>query len=229
MTINMFIIIIPCLPATVLRKKEAKAWKCLERKKVYEARDDKTVYMELFLDKVLTPKGNTFSYTHYRSSDVVVVVPFIDDKTLVMIRQYRYPLNKLLLEFPAGHVEKGESPLTTAKRELREETGYNAKELAYVYAYHPSVSKSKQLVHVFIANSLARGKTDHDSTEDIDVEIVKISRLRKMIIKRKVENAGTLVAYLLCCSGIINVGNKKDKSRKPYAYTSIGQKRNQKR
>jgi ADP-ribose pyrophosphatase len=182
------------------KEEEKKGWKRLGRKKVFEARNGKTVYMELFQDTVQTPKGRTLSYTHYRSSDVVIVVPFLDKKTLVMIKQYRYPLGKVLLEFPAGHVEKGESPLATAKRELREETGYSAKRVEHVYDYHPSVSKSRQVVHVFFAAGLAGGKTDHDSTEDIDVEIVKIASLRDMIRKRKVENAGTLIAYLLCCS-----------------------------
>lgn len=180
----------------------AKGWKRTGRKKVFVARDGRTVYMELFQDTVRTPKGRTLSYTHYRSSDVVLIVPFLDKKTLVMIKQYRYPLDKVLLEFPAGHVEKGESPLATAKRELSEETGYSAKKIEQVYFYHPSVSKSRQVVHVFRATGLVRGATNHDSTEDISVKKVAASDLRGMIAKGKVENAGTLIAYLLCCSGI---------------------------
>lgn len=188
----------------------AKGWKRLSRKKVYEARDGKTVYMELFQDEVRTPKGKKLRYTHYSSSDVVVVVPFLDARRLVMIRQYRYPLDKVLLEFPAGHVEKGESPLDTARRELQEETGYSAKKIEHVYEYHPSVSKSRQTVHVFRATGLSDGKTNHDSTEDINVEIEKVSDLEKMIVDKKVENAGTLIAYLLCCTGM-KINNKRSK------------------
>jgi ADP-ribose pyrophosphatase YjhB (NUDIX family) len=66
-----------------------------------------------------------------------------------MIRQYRYPLRKVLLEFPAGHIEDGEEGEKTDKRELLEETGYIAKEIQHVYKYHPSVSKSRQLVHIY--------------------------------------------------------------------------------
>lgn len=179
-----------------------KGWERLDRKKVYEARDGKTVFMELFRDTVRTPKGRTLSYTHYRSSDVAIVVPFLDSRRLVMIKQYRYPLDKVMLEFPAGHVEKGEGPLATARRELKEETGYRAKRIERVYSYHPSVSKSRQTVHVFRAEGLSRGGTDHDSTEDIHVEIISVRELRDMIIQKKVENAGTLVSFLLCCTGL---------------------------
>jgi ADP-ribose pyrophosphatase len=123
-----------------------------------------------------------------------------------MIRQYRYPLEKVMLEFPAGHVEEGERPAETALRELAEETGYVAKKIEHVYSYHPSVSKSRQLVHVFRATGLADGgATNHDSTEDIDVELVSVAQLKRMIQNRQVENAGTLVAYLLCCSGAIGI------------------------
>lgn len=177
-------------------------WKRLDSKKVFEAKDGGTVFMELYQDTVMTPKGRTISYTHYLSSDVAVVVPFLDDKQLVMIRQYRYPLDKVMLEFPAGHIEKGEDPIATARRELKEETGFGAKKVKHVYAYHPSVSKSRQTVHVFRAEGLARGTTNHDATEDINVEIVDISDLKKMIEEGRVENAGTLIAYLLCCTGI---------------------------
>jgi ADP-ribose pyrophosphatase len=180
----------------------AKGWKRLSRKKVFEAKDGMTVYMELFQDRVRTPKGRTLRYTHYSSSDVVVVVPFLDSTHLVMIDQYRYPLDKMMLEFPAGHVEKSESPLDTARRELKEETGYTARRIEHVYDYHPSVSKSRQTVHVFKATGLADGVTDHDSTEDISVKVVRVRDLERMIARRKVENAGTLVAYLLCCTGM---------------------------
>lgn len=195
-----------------MRGKEKKTWKRLDRKKVFEARDRKTVYMILFQDIVQTPEGRTLFYTHYRASDVVIIVPFLDKETLVMIKQYRYPLNKVLLEFPAGHVEKGESPLQAAKRELREETGYRAKKVEHIYDYHPSVSKSQQVVHVFSAAGLASGGANRDSTEDIDMEIVTVKELESKIAEKRVENAGTLIAYLLCCSGIKNKCKQQEKS-----------------
>jgi len=180
-----------------------RSWECLESKKIFEATDGKTVYMDLYQDRVRTPKGNVMTYTRYRASDVVIVVPFLDSERLVMIRQYRYPIDKVLLEFPAGHVETGEDPKNTAARELEEETGYTAENIEYIYRYHPSVSRSRQTVHVFRATSLKeKGATRHDSGEDINMEVLTVNQLRQLIQKGEVECAGTLVSYLLCCSGL---------------------------
>jgi ADP-ribose pyrophosphatase len=117
-----------------------------------------------------------------------------------MIRQYRYHLRKVLLEFPAGHIENNEDPEKTATRELLEETGYHAREIEEAYTYNPSVNISKQLIHIFRGRNLVKGEYEHDSVEDIrKVEIVSVEELKRMIIARKVENAGTLIAYLICC------------------------------
>lgn len=100
---------------------------------------------------------------------------------------------------PAGHVEDGEDMMATAKRELLEETGYLASAIEHVYSYHPSVSNSRQLVHVFKATELSKDKLRHESTEVItDIEI--ICQLKNLIGEKKVENAGTLIAYLICCN-----------------------------
>lgn len=177
-----------------------KSWELQESKKILEAGDGKATFMELFQDRVKTSKGQIVTYTKYHASDVVIVVPFLTDGNLVMIRQYRYPLDKVLLEFPAGHVEGNEDPLETAKRELEEETGYSANKIQRIYRYHPSVSRSSQTVYVFRASGLIEGKTRHDGGEDISVEILSKEMLRQLIAEGSVESAGTLISFLLCCT-----------------------------
>lgn len=195
------------LPEISTRMKQD--WECLESREVFKATDGKAVYIELYQDKIRTPKGSVITYTKYHASDVVIVVPFLDRQKLLMIRQFRYPIGKVLLEFPAGHVENGEDPLATAKRELQEETGYSAKKVEYVYSYHPSVSRTRQSVHVFRATGLAKtSATKHDSGEQITTETITTAKLRQLIANRKVENAGTLIAYLLCCTKI-NSGKRR--------------------
>jgi ADP-ribose pyrophosphatase len=174
-------------------------WKTIQSNLIFE-----NPWIELYQDKVEIRTGKIMHYTWYKSSDVVVIVPFLNEDNIVMIRQYRYPLRKVLLEFPAGHIENGEEAKKTAKRELLEETGYLANEIQYVYTYHPSVSKSRQLVHIFRAKDLIEDKSNHDGTEDIiRLEVVSIEELKNMIKERRIQNAGTLIAYLICCTGIL--------------------------
>lgn len=175
----------------------ANNWKTLKNIRIYENQ-----WITLYQDKVqVTSSGKTIEYTWYKSPDVVVIVPFVDDNTLVMIKQFRYPLQKILLEFPAGHVEDGENMMATAKRELLEETGYFTNAIEHVYSYHPSVSKSRQLVHLFKATELTKDKPRYESTEVItNIEIKTIRQLKNLIKEKKVENAGTLIAYLICCN-----------------------------
>lgn len=175
-------------------------WKVIQRKLIFQ-----NPWIELHQDKVETRTGKVMDYTWYKSTDVAVIVPFLEKDNLVMIRQYRYPLGKVLLEFPAGHIERGEAAAKTAKRELLEETGYIANRIDYMYTYHPSVSKSSQLVYIFRACDLIEQRANHDGVEDIiRTEIISVEELENMIRERRIKSAGTLLAYLICCSGMFS-------------------------
>ena len=175
-------------------------WKVIQRELIFQ-----NPWIELHQDKVETRTGKVMDYTWYKSTDVAVIVPFLEKDNLVMIRQYRYPLGKVLLEFPAGHIEHGEAAANAAKRELLEETGYIAKSIDYMYTYHPSVSKSSQLVYIFRACDLIKEKANHDGGEEIiRTEIISVEELENMIRQRRIKSAGTLLAYLICCSGILS-------------------------
>jgi ADP-ribose diphosphatase len=175
-------------------------WKVIQRKLIFQ-----NPWIELHQDKVETRTGKVMDYTWYKSTDVAVIVPFLEKDNLVMIRQYRYPLEKVLLEFPAGHIEHGEAAANAAKRELLEETGYIADKIDYMYTYHPSVSKSSQLVYIFRARDLIEQRANHDGVEDIiRTEIISVEELENMIRERRIESAGTLLAFLICCSGMFS-------------------------
>ena len=175
-------------------------WKIIQKELIF-----RNPWIELYQDKVETRTGKVMDYTWYKSSDVAVIVPFVEkDNNLVMIRQYRYPLRKVLLEFPAGHIENGEDATKSAKRELLEETGYLLTK-STIYTYYPSVSKSRQLVYIFKATDPIEEKANHNGAEDIiRTEIVSVEELKHLIKQRRIESAGTLLAYLICCSGILS-------------------------
>ncbi len=172
-----------------------RGWKVLKSDHIFE-----NEWLSLFQDKIRMNNGKTMDYTWYKAPDVVVVVPFLDNSTLVMINQFRYPLQKVLLEFPAGHIETGETMHQSAKRELEEETGYTSNDIQYIYSYHPSISKTKQSVHVFKAKDLIEGKPRHDRTEDIrNIERMSIDKLAELVREKQIESAGTLIAFFICC------------------------------
>ena len=175
-------------------------WKVIQRELIFQ-----NPWIELHQDKVETRTGKVMDYTWYKSTDIAVIVPFLEKDNLVMIRHYRYPLGKVLLEFPAGHIEHGEAAANAAKRELLEETGYIANRIDHMYTYHPSVSKSSQLVYIFRACDLIEEKASHDGGEDIiRTEIISVEELENMIRQRRIKSAGTLLAFLICCSGMFS-------------------------
>ena len=83
-----------------------------------------------------------------------MIIPRLPDGKLLFERQYRYPLARVFIEFPAGKVDAGEDPLTTAKRELAEETGYVAARWAHLATMHPVISYSTEQIDIFIADEL---------------------------------------------------------------------------
>src|SRR5215813_10427951 len=141
----------------------ASDWKIIHSELLFQNR-----WMELHEDKVEVRPGKITHYTWYRTPDVAVIVPFIDKNALVRIRQYRHPLRKVLLEFPAGHMENNEDPKETATRELLEE----------VYTYSPSVNISKQLIHIFRGRNLVKGEYEQIVIVSRKLETSKLYRLR---------------------------------------------------
>ncbi len=110
-------------------------------------------WLKLHRDQVIDPKGKSGQYTFFEANDFVVIVAIKKTKFLI-VEQYRYPVDRVTLEFPAGGIEKNEEPLIAAQRELKEETGYTAKEWIYLGEFFELAGLSKQKGHLFIAKDL---------------------------------------------------------------------------
>jgi ADP-ribose pyrophosphatase len=126
----------------------------------------------------------------------VAIVPFIDSKRILLIRQFRYAAQGDLWEIPAGTLEKKELPLTCAKRELEEETGFKAKRWKYLTHFFPAPGISDEIMTLFSAHELSPGtkKLDHD--EWIEHHTVTLEKARRMIEKGVIRDAKTIVGIL---------------------------------
>lgn len=116
---------------------------------------------------------------------------------MVLVRQFRKPLERDILEIPAGKIEKNEDPMAAAIRELKEETGYTAKNMSFIGKMYPSVGYTTELIYLYLCTELTPGETDFDESEAIDIEEYDLEELYKMSLSGKIEDGKTLAAILL--------------------------------
>ncbi len=126
-----------------------------------------------------------------------VIVPVTEDNEVIMVRQYRKPAERVVLEVPAGKIDPGEEPLTTAIRELKEETGYTAENIRFLTKMYPSVGYSEEVLYLYLCQGLTPGEMDPDENEALDVEKISLDQLYSMIIHGEIEDAKTQVAILM--------------------------------
>lgn len=123
----------------------------------------------------------------------VTVVPILDDGRLVMERQYRYALQRVLLEFPAGKIDPGESMQVCAQRELLEETGYRAAEWARACPLHNACAYSSEMIEIWFARGLVAGPRQLDHGEHLDIVLMTEAELDDLCRRGVVTDAKTLI------------------------------------
>ncbi len=135
--------------------------------------DSATVFQGHFLhalrDTVRLPDGSSAVREYIKHPGAVMVIACLDDGRVVLERQYRYPLQRALLEFPAGKIDPGEDTFACARRELREETGYRAREWAKAGVLHPVLAYADEFIEIWFARGLSLGQRELDAGEFLDV------------------------------------------------------------
>ena len=140
--------------------------KVLSSQRVYDG------FLKIRRDELEWPNGHRMPYEVMEMRNVVIVLPILDDKRVVMLKQYRHPVGEVLHELPAGLVDAGERPQDAARRELMEETGYLAKTLRHLGSYAPIGGISTMWFHIFLATDLEDGTATPEASEDLELVLV---------------------------------------------------------
>lgn len=150
-------------------------------------------FLEVHKDEVLLPDGSAATREYIRHPGAVAVVPILDDGRLVLVRQYRYPVAKVLLEWPAGKRDDGESTLACAMRELQEETGYTAREWAYGGEIHNAAAYSSESIWIWFARGLVAGAQRLDHGEFVEPVVLGEAELEALAARDGLPDVKTLI------------------------------------
>ena len=155
------------------------------------------VYLGHFLDvrrdRIRLPNGDTAHREYIVHPGAVMVVPLLDDGRLVVERQFRHPLGRVVLEVPAGKLDVGELPMQCAIRELMEETGYRAHEWASAGILHNAVAYSTEGIEVWFARGLVAGERQLDVGEFLEVSTATLQELVDLARRGELTDAKTLI------------------------------------
>lgn len=156
--------------------------------------------LHAFRDSVKLPDGNTALREYVLHPGAVMVIPLVEDVggeiRVVLERQFRYPIGKVMIEFPAGKLDPGELPFACAQRELLEETGYTAQEWARAGLLHPLISYSTEFIDIWFARGLTLGKRQLDAGEFLDVFTASLPDLLQWCRDGRVTDGKTMTAAL---------------------------------
>jgi ADP-ribose pyrophosphatase len=147
----------------------------------------------LQVDHVKLPNGNTATREIVKHPGAVAVLALTDDKMLV-VEQYRKPLEKSQVEIPAGKLEPGEDPLEAAKRELEEETGYTCNTIRHICSFYTSPGFADEIMHLYVAENLVKSSMNLDEDEFLECEAITLEQAQQYIRKQRISDAKTITA-----------------------------------
>lgn len=153
--------------------------------------------ISLKVDTVEVPKKGYQKREIIEYPGAAGIVAITDENKVLLVRQYRKAVEKVLWEIPAGKLEQGESPKDCAIRELKEETGYSANNIKLIHKFYTSAGFSNQKIYVYLATDLEKGECNLDEDEFLELHEVDIKDVYEMIDKNDIEDAKTSIGLLL--------------------------------
>lgn len=167
--------------------------KTISSERIYEGK-----IINLKVDEVNLPNGRTSKRELIEHPGAVAILALTPEKKIIMVEQYRKALERSIIEVPAGKLEKGESPETTAMRELEEETGYTAESLQLIQSFSTSPGFADEVVHLFFAEGLRKSESGAVTDEDEFVELMEVTveEAEQMMLDNRIFDAKTAFAVL---------------------------------
>ncbi len=154
--------------------------------------------MHVRRDRVRLPDGSVATREYTVHPGAVMMIPVRDDGRLIVVRQYRYPLKRVFIEFPAGKLDEGEDALTTAKRELLEETGHTAQRWTHMGVIHPVISYSTEGIEMYLAEDLTHeAAANLDDGEFLEVRDMSVEEMLEHLDRGEITDAKTVTGLLL--------------------------------
>ena len=152
--------------------------------------------INLRVDTVELPNGGTSTREVVEHPGGVGVIPVNENREVLMVRQFRKPVDDVCLEIPAGKLNYGEDPYTCGVRELEEETGFKAKNIQSLGNFYTTPGFTNEVIHIYMATELYKGEVKLDEDEFVEVEAIPLDTLMDMVMRGEIRDAKSIIAIL---------------------------------
>jgi ADP-ribose pyrophosphatase len=161
---------------------------CIDSEQVYDGR-----LLKVWRDRVRLPDNSEAAREYIKHPGAVAILGILPDGRILLERQYRYPMQRVMLEFPAGKLEYGEDPLECAKRELLEETGYTANQWQHITTIHNAIAYSDERIELYLARGLTEGQAQLDHGEFLETITASLDELLDWVRTGKITDVKTVI------------------------------------
>lgn len=150
-------------------------------------------FLKVHRDRIRLPDGKETQREFIRHPGAVVILAVLDDGSVLLERQFRYPMGRVIIELPAGKIDDGEDPLACAKRELLEETGYTASHWQFICTIHNAISYSDEHLEIYLARGLVAGESQLDDGEFLETFTAPLPQMLDMVKSGAITDVKTII------------------------------------